>query len=86
VMNSILSAAPVNSTFSDDLADAVYPADAPDFVAEEVAPAEYRPFYPTPEDAQWWADQNAADDGRDFDSEADDALALDAYERGLVFA
>jgi hypothetical protein len=88
VMNSILSAAAVNATFSDDLADAVYPADAPDFVAVPLDPAEtdWTYYDPTPADRQWAAENLNDDDGRDWDSEADAAAAIDAHERGLIFA
>jgi hypothetical protein len=51
-----------------------------------MAPVEYTPFYVDPADDAEHASWNADDDGRDFDFEVDDAAAIDAHERGLIFA
>ena len=57
-------------------------------------PIEVEPTGPSVEDDAWWAAETRevppADDddfeGRDWDAEADTSAALDAHERGLIFA
>jgi hypothetical protein len=58
---------------------------APDQIADAWTPDDDEPTGPDAADRQWAA-EHLNDDGRDFDAEADDALAIDAHERGLIFA
>jgi hypothetical protein len=57
-----------------------------DAVADAWTADDDEPTGPDAADRQWAAAHLNDDDGRDFDSEADDAAAIEDHERGLIFA